>query len=247
MDPPTGFTDQQLAQLAAPLNRANVKSRKQGSAQVSYIPGWHAINEANKIFGYDCWQRETIALECVNASERTIGRDNKSGWTVTYTARVRITVFTGISFPNIIREGCGAGHGIDVDLGQAHESALKEAETDAMKRALMTFGNPFGLALYDKEQSMVADPPSPLLADALACCRRDGLTDLGIAALAMQLSDGRSETLEGAPAEILNRIINQGISPATRDRCNSATRAELVSPPATVWVSSSEPDPNPPH
>jgi hypothetical protein len=30
------------------------------------------------------------------------------------------------------REGSGAGHGIDVDLGQAHESAIKEAETDAM-------------------------------------------------------------------------------------------------------------------
>jgi len=55
----------------------------------------------------------------------------------------------------VIREGCGAGHGIDVDLGQAHESALKEAETDAMKRALMTFGNPFGLALYDKQQRQV--------------------------------------------------------------------------------------------
>jgi len=53
------------------------------------------------------------------------------------------------------REGSGAGHGIDVDLGQAHESALKEAETDAMKRALMTFGNPFGLALYDKRQREV--------------------------------------------------------------------------------------------
>jgi hypothetical protein len=39
--------------------------------------------------------------------------------------------------------------------GEAHESAIKEAETDAMKRALSTFGNPFGLALYDKEQQNV--------------------------------------------------------------------------------------------
>src|SRR5262249_22549705 len=34
----------------------------------------------------------------------------------------------------------------------AHEIALKTAETDATKRALATFGNPFGLALYDSEQ-----------------------------------------------------------------------------------------------
>ncbi len=38
-------------------------------------------------------------------------------------------------------------------------SAIKEAETDAMKRALMTFGNPFGLALYDKDQANVVDEP----------------------------------------------------------------------------------------
>ena len=60
----------------------------------------------------------------------------------------------------LIREGTGAGHGIDTDLGLAHESALKEAETDAMKRALVTFGNPFGLALYDKSQRQVTGAPS---------------------------------------------------------------------------------------
>ncbi len=32
---------------------------------------------------------------------------------------------------------------------------LKAAETDATKRALATFGNPIGLALYDKDQSQV--------------------------------------------------------------------------------------------
>jgi hypothetical protein len=35
-----------------------------------------------------------------------------------------------------------------------------EAETDAMKRALVTFGNPFGLALYDKSQRQVSGAPA---------------------------------------------------------------------------------------
>ena len=113
------------------------------------------IAEANRIFGFDGWQRQTIAVRCVAQAERSIGRDQKPGWGVTYTARVRVTVTAGGLTP-LIREGSGAGHGIDVDLGQAHESALKEAETDAMKRALMTFGNPFGLALYDKAQRQVS-------------------------------------------------------------------------------------------
>lgn len=143
------FSAEQIAFLSAPLDRAKVQTRSQAGRSLAYLEGWQAIAEANRIFGFDGWQRETIAAQCVSERERTLGSSNRSGWGVTYTARVRITV--GV----VIREGSGAGHGIDADLGQAHESALKEAETDAMKRALMTFGNPFGLALYDKQQREV--------------------------------------------------------------------------------------------
>jgi DNA recombination protein Rad52 len=145
---PLGFSPEQLAALAAPLDRAKVRQREQGRSRVSYLEGWQVIAEANRIFGFNGWQRQTIAVRCVAQAERLIGRDQKPGWGVTYTARVRITVTAGGLTP-LVREGTGAGHGIDADLGQAHESAIKEAETDAMKRALMTFGNPFGLALYD--------------------------------------------------------------------------------------------------
>ncbi len=48
----------------------------------------------------------------------------------------------------------------------AHEIALKAAETDATKRALATFGNPFGLALYDKDQAHVTKPRKPEIAAA---------------------------------------------------------------------------------
>ena len=157
----SGFSSNQIAELGKPLNRANVKQREQSGQKLSYIEGWVVIAEANRIFGFDGWQRETVTLKCVSQMERTVGKAQKPGWGVTYSARVRITVTAGGLSP-IIREGSGAGHGIDVDLGQAHESALKEAETDAMKRALMTFGNPFGLALYDKLQREVeGDAPPP--------------------------------------------------------------------------------------
>lgn len=136
-------------ELAKKLDPSTVKERVQGGARVSYIEGWHAIAEANRIFGHFEWHRETVDLRCVAERERKIGRDQKDGWSVTYTARVRVTV------DGVTRDGCGAGHGIGIDLGECHESALKEAETDAMKRALMTFGNPFGLALYDKTRENV--------------------------------------------------------------------------------------------
>lgn len=147
------FSQTQIAELQAPLISSHVKGRNQGGRQVSYIEGWHAIAEANRIFGFDAWDRETIEIRCVSERERKIGQQQKDGWSVSYVAKVRVTV------DGRVREGVGAGHGIDADLGLAHESAIKEAETDAMKRALMTFGNPFGLALYDKTQANVSDEP----------------------------------------------------------------------------------------
>ena len=160
----TGFSERQVAALSAPLDRANVRQREQGRSRVSYLEGWQVIAEANRIFGFDGWERSTLISRCVAEHERPIGRDRKSGWGVTYIARVRITITAGNR--TLIREGSGAGHGIDADLGLAHESALKEAETDATKRALMTFGNPFGLALYDKQQRQVssaaAASPAPV-------------------------------------------------------------------------------------
>jgi DNA recombination protein Rad52 len=145
------FTPEQIAALKAPLSASNVKERKQAGRTLSYIEGWRVIDEANRIFGFDGWQSETIDIKCVAEHERKIGQDGRAGWSVSYIAKVRIGV------GGLMREGIGAGHGIDASLGLAHESAIKEAETDARKRALMTFGNPFGLALYDKEQRNVDD------------------------------------------------------------------------------------------
>ena len=157
--PGSGFSSRQIALLSAPLDRANVRQREQGRSRVSYLEGWQVIAEANRIFGFDGWERSTLISRCVAEHERPIGRDRKSGWGITYIARVRITITAGNR--TLIREGSGAGHGIDLDQGLAHESALKEAETDATKRALMTFGNPFGLALYDKQQRQMSGATAP--------------------------------------------------------------------------------------
>jgi DNA recombination protein Rad52 len=144
------FNDEQKIELGKPLSKSSVRTREQSGRRFSYIEGWHAIAEANRVFGFDGWSRETVDLRCLSERERAIGQNKSPGFGVSYFAKVRVRV------GDIIREGCGSGHGIDRDCGQAHESAIKEAETDAMKRALMTFGNIFGLALYDKEQTNVA-------------------------------------------------------------------------------------------
>jgi recombination DNA repair RAD52 pathway protein len=152
------FTEDQLDHLSNTLDPNVVAERTQSGRSFSYVEAWHAIAEANRIFGFHAWDRETIDTRCVQERERKIGKPphEKDGWGVSYVCKVRVTVRAGGDV--IVREGTGAGHGIDADLGQAHESAVKEAESDAMKRAMMQFGNPFGLALYDKSRASVAVP-----------------------------------------------------------------------------------------
>lgn len=145
------FTPQQVEALNAKLDAKHVKQRSQAGRSLSYVEGWHAIAEANRIFGHDGWCSYTDDLRQLGEPREVDGK-----WRVAWMAKVRIVVGT------VVREGVGYGSGIDRDLGSAHESAIKEAETDARKRGLMTFGWPFGLALYDKAQEHVdKEPPAP--------------------------------------------------------------------------------------
>ena len=143
------FTTEQVKLLSEKLDAAHIRPPQQYGPKGDYLEGWHVIAEANRIFGFDGWHYEAIETRCVAEQPRKIGRQQKDGFGVTYTSRVRVNVL------GVIREDFGAGHGYDVDLGLAHESAVKEAVTDALKRAMRTFGNQFGLALYDKTRENV--------------------------------------------------------------------------------------------
>ena len=141
------LSDTQVRQLRAKLDGKHVKTRNANGTDLHYVEGWHVIAEANRIFGYDAWDRRTLASHCVWSGPSGAYHD------AAYTAKVRVSVRAGDI--TIVREGSGTGEGRASTPGQAHELALKGAETDATKRALATFGNPFGLALYDREQAGV--------------------------------------------------------------------------------------------
>ena len=155
------FSKEQVEKLNEPILAANVKEREAGwggkDNTLAYVEGYHVIAEANRIFGFGGWSSETIETTCVQNEPRA----------VSYIAKVRITV------GDVIREGTGAGHGNQTNHGNNHESAIKEAETDARKRAFMQFGNQFGLSLYNgkdkswktnkensQSQNLVSEQPS---------------------------------------------------------------------------------------
>ena len=140
------FSTSQLRQLRAPVRQEVVKQRELEGKVLHYLEGWHIISEANRIFGYDGWDRETLQSQCVWQKQIDYR------YAAAYLTRVKITVRAGDQV--IQREGLGSGEALAGTAGQAHERASKVAETDATKRALSTFGNSFGLSLYrDKTEA----------------------------------------------------------------------------------------------
>lgn len=186
-------------ELQRKLDPANVKPAKSFGPKGDYIEGWHAMAEANRIFGFDGWSYAITECTCVYQAPREIGQEKKPGFGVTYTAKVQVTVL------GVVREDFGAGHGYDVDCGLAHESAIKEAVTDALKRALRSFGNPFGLALYDKSRENVGVDRPPFdakaAADRVIAKLERQTTEAGLTEAYTEERDARGDVKDASPAD----------------------------------------------
>ena len=91
------FTGTQVRLLKAKLDPRYIRTRNSNGSTLSYIEGWYAIAEANRIFGYEAWDRRTVSASCV-------WTEAKAGiYRAVYTTKVRITVRAGEV--KVIREG----------------------------------------------------------------------------------------------------------------------------------------------
>lgn len=149
------ITKDQEAMLKAPLDPKHVK-KPSGSfgPKGDYLEGWHVINELNRVFGFDGWSYHIGLTQ--DALEK--GKDSKGNeqWQAAYTCICTLTV------GDVTRQDVGFGSGFAKGVGDAIEGATKEAATDALKRCARTFGNIFGLALYDKSRANVCAPAAEL-------------------------------------------------------------------------------------
>jgi Rad52/22 family double-strand break repair protein len=162
-----GFSAKQLQALRRPPGRSHIRTREANGRELTYLEGWYAISEANRIFGFDGWSRETLESRCV------LARETRGNFLAVYLARVRVTVHADGA--TIIREGHGTGEGRGTSPGEVHDIALKAAETDATKRALATFGKPFGLELYRGGKTAAPQKPLPALPVPVSADARVGL------------------------------------------------------------------------
>src|SRR5215831_5293862 len=143
------FTDSQVRLLKAKLDPRYVRTRNSNGCTLSYVEGWHAIAEANRIFGYEAWDRRTVSATCV-WSEAKAGT-----YRAVYTAKVRITVRAGEA--KVVREGSGSCEATAATAGQGHELALKGAETDATKRRSLPLAIPLASHFMTPSKMVSAD------------------------------------------------------------------------------------------
>jgi len=142
------FVDKQTQVLKCDIEPSRIKNRTKGNITLSYLEGFDLIETANKIFGHGNWSYTITTLEQVsqetNANQNTV---------ICYKALIRLMVYSPDHSKNISKEDVGFGTGIAKTLAEAHEGAGKEAVTDALKRAMRSFGNQFGNSLYDKSRN----------------------------------------------------------------------------------------------
>lgn len=140
--------EQMIAELDAKIPRDEIVARKGGGGMVlSYLPGWYVIDRLNKVLGQGGWNALTSDPIKVADTEQ----DGK--YVVAYMVKVRLEA----RHLGAIFEDYGYGDGKDNHPGKAHESAIKEAVTDGIKRCAKNLGMSMGLALYSKDQENVDD------------------------------------------------------------------------------------------
>lgn len=140
--------------LDAPLARDCVSEREGGNgAKLSYVSSFYVIDRLNKTLGQGSWSYDTQEMRLVHSGE-IAGYGGKTKHVAHYVAKV--SLHCNIAGRDAIFSDYGYGDGSDAKLpGKAHELAVKEAATDALKRCAKNLGMSLGLALYEKEQNNV--------------------------------------------------------------------------------------------
>ena len=130
----------QYQQLLKPLNEMRVAKRGQAGRQLSYLEAWDVKAHLIRIFGFGGWSADVT--EAVIAFEE---KTEKGMWNVGYKVTLRLIVHDlGCSYTE-----AAVGSATLPQRGEAHDMAIKTAESDALKRAAINLGTQFGLSLYN--------------------------------------------------------------------------------------------------
>ena len=129
--------------LGQPIDPALVSQRKgRGGRVFDYLEGHAVIAQANDIFGYGGWGYELVGDVTLRRIETVDPQTGEVTVSQGYSAPVRVTVAGALP-----RTDLGV-HPVAEDTVDGHDTAMKGAVTDGMKRAFRSFGVQFGNGFY---------------------------------------------------------------------------------------------------
>ena len=141
--------------LGQPLDPALGSQRKgRAGRSYDYLEGHVVIEQANRIFGYGGWGYELAGDVTLRPVETVDTQTGEVKVASAYSAPVRVTVAGALPRTDI------GVHPVAEDTLDGHDTAIKGAVTDGMKRAFRSFGVQFGNGFYG-DQPQVGNPPQP--------------------------------------------------------------------------------------
>ena len=141
--------------LGQPLDPELVSQRKgRGGKSFDYLEGHAVIDQANLIFGYGGWGYELVGDVTLRRIETVDAQTGEVKVSLGYSAPVRVTVAGALP-----RTDLGV-HPVTEENFDGHDTAMKAAVTDGMKRAFRSFGVQFGNGFYG-DQPQVGNQPQP--------------------------------------------------------------------------------------
>jgi recombination DNA repair RAD52 pathway protein len=141
-----GLTREQHDILLRPLNGSRVAARKVAGRSLSYLEAWDVKAHLTRIFGFCNWDGEVIdvALQFEVAPQ-----GERKNWSVGYMVTYRLTIRDEHGQFLCRHTETAVGSAQLPQQGEAHDMAVKTAESDALKRAAINLGTQFGLSLYN--------------------------------------------------------------------------------------------------
>ena len=134
----------QTDQLLKGINPSRVGKDGKGFA---HLEAWDVRAHLIRIFGFANWSAELVDMEPI--FETCTEKDGKTRWTVAYRATMRLTIFTGGMEDAVYTEAAVGDSQNNPNRADAHDMAIKTAESQAFKRCAINLGDQFGLSLYN--------------------------------------------------------------------------------------------------
>lgn len=121
-------------------------------AGASHVEAWDIRAHLNRIFGFGRWSSDVTDMRLLY-EDKIEDTNEQTKWRCGYMATLRLRVCAPDGTLLASYTECAAGDTFgsmpDSKRAEAHDQAIKTAESQALKRCATNLGTQFGLSLYD--------------------------------------------------------------------------------------------------